>query len=117
MKWLITQNGVHLCWRLFAKACESGYMEIIRWLRREGCPLSVGACYCAAGNGHLEILKWLRSEGCPWNAGYCAGAAEGGHLEILKWLRSEGCPWDEEECRTVGKPNIVRWIEAQSSSL
>jgi len=37
-------------------------------------------------------------------------------LEVLQWLRSEGCPWDEEECHAEGKPNIVRWIEAQSSS-
>ena len=50
--------------------------------------------WSAAGGGQLEILKWLRSEGCPWDASACAGAAKCGHLEVLKWLRSEGCPWD-----------------------
>ena len=64
----------------------------------------------------MEILKWLRSEGCPGDASACSGAALGGHLEILKWLRSEGCAWDKQQCRAEGKPNIVRWIDAQQSS-
>ena len=51
-----------------------------------------------------------------WDESACSQAAEGGHLEILEWLRSEGCRWDEERCRTLGEPNIVRWIDAQSSS-
>ena len=37
-------------------------------------------------------------------------------MEILKWLRSEGCAWDKQQCRAEGKPNIVRWIDAQQSS-
>ena len=73
----------------------------------------------AAMRGHLEVLKWLRSEGCPWDEGACLCAAAGGHLEVLKWLRSEGCPWNELLCRMVGNPIIVHWIDAikaQSSS-
>ena len=60
----------------------------------------------------MEILKWLRSEGCPWDKWACADAASGGHLETLKWLRSEGCPWDEETCEWAawkGHLNVLRW--------
>ena len=64
----------------------------------------------------MEVLKWLRSEGCPWNENACSGAALDGHLEVLKWLRSEGCPWNEAMCRDSSNPNIVRWIDAQQSS-
>ncbi len=52
-------------------------------------------CAGAAKGGHLEILQWLKSQGCPWNNETCADAAEGGHLELLQWARSQGCPWDE----------------------
>jgi len=52
----------------------------------------VWTCYYAAGGGHLEMLKWLRSEGCPWDEYICNAAAYCGHLEMLEWLRSEGCP-------------------------
>ena len=46
----------------------------------------------AAENGHLEVLKWLRENGCPWNEWTCKNAAGNGHLEILKWARENGCP-------------------------
>ena len=59
-----------------------------------------------AYRGHLEVLKWLRSEGCPWNWWTCWAAAKGGHLEVLKWLRSEGCPWDEDKCEAAVKKLI-----------
>ena len=69
-------------------------MEVLKWLRSEGCPWDGSACCSAAGRGDLEMLKWMRSEGCPWDQRICHHAALYGHLEVLKWLRSEGCPWD-----------------------
>ena len=30
----------------------------------------------ASEAGNLEIMKWLRSEGCPWNARACTAAAK-----------------------------------------
>ena len=77
-------------------------------------PLSMNesTCRSAAWEGHLEVLKWLRRQGCPWNEYACIYAAKGGHLETLKWLRSEGCPWDEETCEWAawkGHLNVLRW--------
>ena len=46
----------------------------------------------AAVNGHLEVLQWLRANGCPWNANTCAWAARNGHLELMNWARVNGCP-------------------------
>jgi len=46
----------------------------------------------AATGGQLEVLQWLRTNGCPWNADTCSVAATGGHLEVLQWLRANGCP-------------------------
>ena len=98
LRWLITQEGFELNEWVFASACRDGNLEMLKWLRSEGCPWSEWACRGAAAGGQLEALRWLRSEGCPWNIGACAGAALYGHLEALKWLRSEGCPWDEYAC-------------------
>ena len=43
---------------------------------------------------HLEVLQWLRAEGCPWDFHTCKLAARDGHLETLRWARENGCPWD-----------------------
>ena len=47
----------------------------------------------AAAGGHLEVLRWLRRNGCPWNETTCSGAAMFNHLEVLQWARENGCPW------------------------
>ena len=49
-------------------------------------------CRLAAEEGQLEILKWLRANGCPWDEWTCSIAAYRGHLEVLHWLRENGCP-------------------------
>merc|ERR1711934_1185224 len=77
------------CWM----AAGEGHLDVLKWLRSEGCPWNVGACNSAAGEGHLECLKWLRSEGCPWDARACAGAALDGHLDVLQWAIDNGCPY------------------------
>ena len=47
----------------------------------------------AARGGNLELVQWLRGDGCPWNDGPCYYAVENGHVETLRWLRENGCPW------------------------
>ena len=64
-------------------------MDVLKWLRSEGCLWDEDACTHAAGGGHLDVLKWLRSEGCPWNEWACEEAAEGSHLDVSKWLRRQ----------------------------
>ena len=57
------------------------------------------ACAEAAEGGHLEVLKWLRAEGCPWDEDACTEAAWYGRLEVLKWLRDNGCPEYDSDSR------------------
>ena len=89
-------------------------MEILRWLRSEGCPWDADACRGAAANGHLEVLKWLRSEGCPWDEyDVCFYAADGGHLSVLKYLMSEGCAWDRaftDALEEEGHIEALEWL-------
>ena len=36
-----------------------------------------------AQKGHLNVVKYLKENGCTWNLETCAFAAKGGHLEVL----------------------------------
>ena len=77
------------------RAAFSGNLELVQWLRGEGCPCDWNAWTCdyAAAAGQLEVLQWLRAEGCPWGVGTCYIAVEKGHVEVLRWARENGCPW------------------------
>ena len=50
----------------------------------------------ATRSGNLELVQWLRVNGCPWDAYTCYFAVQEGHVEVLRWLRENGCPWDAE---------------------
>ena len=94
LQWLKTQKGFYLDASLFADACEAGHLEMLKWLRSEGCPWNERACSGAAQSGHLEVLKWLRSEGCPWNEDTSFSAAHHRHLDVLRWAIDNGCPYE-----------------------
>ena len=44
--------------------------------------------------GNLELVQWLRGEGCSLGKRTCLYAVEKGHVEVLRWARENGCPWD-----------------------
>ena len=43
----------------------------------------------------VEILKWLREEGCPWDEFSVSHAAGQGQFETVRWLVENGCPWTQ----------------------
>ena len=57
----------------------------------------------AAWGGNLELVQWMRGDGCPWDYGTCYNAVSGArarvrsgrkdHVEVLRWARENGCPW------------------------
>ena len=93
-------------------AASHGHLEVLKWLRSEGCPWDASACRSAARGGHLEVLKWLRKEGCPWDERTCERAASRGHLDVLKFAYENGCPWNEETCEKAargGHLDVLQW--------
>ena len=50
----------------------------------------------AARSGNLELVQWLRGEGCPWNWVTCYHAVDEGHVEVLRWARENGAPWNAD---------------------
>ena len=54
--------------------------------------MDVDVMDCAAQSGNLELVRWLRGEGCEWDFQTCNYAVDR-HVEVLRWLRENGCPW------------------------
>ena len=47
----------------------------------------------AAGKGHLDMLKYLRENGCPWDAMTWNFAKD---ESIRVWLEENGCPQEND---------------------
>ncbi|QDZ20132.1 ankyrin repeat domain-containing protein [Chloropicon primus] len=127
VKWLVSQ-GIPLdikhkyCHGVGAArgAAAGGHVELLEWLRSEGCGFDEETCSAAAYGGRIDVLQWLRSQDppCPWDMYTCCYAAEGGHLDVLQWLRSQDppCDWDEETCAGAasgGHLDVLKWARSQ----
>lgn len=72
-----------------------------------------GLCEEAAYNDKLEILKWLKKHGCPWSSDTTDRAAECQNFEILKWAIENGCPSTDTSLRRTlssGDREMVEWL-------
>src|SRR5271170_6107046 len=79
-------------------AAENGWLDLLKWARKNGYYWDSWTCSDAALDGHLALLKWAKENGCDWDSLTCSYAAENGHLEVLKWARENGCDWDSLTC-------------------
>lgn len=96
LRWLRVQGCRWERATIAADAAAGGSLPALQWLRGQGCPLDEAAFAGAARAGNLDVLRWLREQGCAWSDEACAVAAARGHLAVLQWLRAQGCPWDPE---------------------
>ncbi|KAG5188549.1 hypothetical protein JKP88DRAFT_304475 [Tribonema minus] len=80
-----------------------GSIPLLQWALGQGGyrPVS-NTCAQSAAAGQLELLKWLRRNGCGWDEGTCTAAAKGGHVEVLAWARNEGCACDAAKVALAG---------------
>ena len=75
-------------------ACTAGNMQLIRWLRSQGCPWSSDICSHAALLGDTSMLQWLRQQDppCPWSCATLHVAAELSDLSTLAWILQQHPP-------------------------
>merc|ERR1711957_97881 len=73
-------------------------------------------CQEAAKGGHLEVLKWLREEGCPWDEVTCYVAAANNELGVLRWALENECPYRERYIRRVEDVEFLEWFERHRTS-
>jgi hypothetical protein len=81
------------------KAAESGSVELLQYLKQQGCAFSEQIMCTAAQRGLLHVCQYLHTQQCPWSARACTSAAVRGHLSTLRWLHEQGCPWHIEAVR------------------
>ena len=84
------------------KAAKNGHLDCLKYAIENGCPWDEWTCVWAAQYGHLEVLQWARTNGCPWDSWTCACAAMNWHLEVLQWAISNGCPCDQSHLELLG---------------
>jgi hypothetical protein len=107
----------------FTNSVESATMDVLKWMRANGCVDGYPAqtLIAAAQNGRRDVLEWLvgKEPGYAWDHNLTRAAARRGHLALLAWLRAEGCAWGYQtaQCATqctdrdVRVP-MLRWIAA-----
>lgn len=111
IKWL---HKIGCPWnpRICGNAARNGYLEILEWAHANGYPLSSNIMYNAAAGGNIDILKWLRKNNFSW-MGSISLAAKNGHLEAIKWMREQGCPWGilDLSCAAQNKHfEVLQWM-------
>lgn len=90
----------------------NGYLSLLKWARKQGCPWNAWTCSCAVWGGHLDILEWLFNNGCPWDNWTCFYAVKGNHANILQWAIDHGCPIHRTQClNATCDPDIVECLK------
>ena len=98
-----------------SRAAGAGRLAVLQWAHAHGCPWDATTCSEAARCGHLAVLQWAHANGCPMNAWTCTNAAIGARLEILQWAQANGCPWNANTCTWAarcGHLEILQWARA-----
>ena len=101
IKWAI-DNGcpLQLCkWCIEAAKC--GNIDVLRYTYQSEWDYRIFSA--AAMGGHINVMQYLKMNGCKWCTETCSNAALGGHLEALQWLHANKCPWDIKTCVSASK--------------
>ena len=112
-KEFIKCNGQWDEW-LFDKAVEHGNLEVMKWLRENGCPWHTNTFTTGIIYGNLDVLNWLHENDCPWNKNTFGAAVAMGNLDILNWLHEKGYSWDKDSIEfhmtTTLNKNVIPWL-------
>jgi hypothetical protein len=48
-------------------AVDRGRLNNLKWVRDQGHSLDLNTCSIARIRGDLEVIDWLKDNGCPWH--------------------------------------------------
>lgn len=110
--------GLGFSQKVMTYAGKGGSIDTVNFLKKTfGLKLTPALFAMAAFFGRLDLMKYLKSQGCRWDKRVCWMAAHNGHLEALKWARSERCPWDPKLALEVAKKwnhtQVVDYLEIE----
>jgi hypothetical protein len=95
LEYLVWLREVKNCdWdsRTINMAALQGNLAMVKCCVENECPMSVGACACAAQYGHLDVLKYLHENDCPWDSLACYRAHFHNRIDCLNYLIEQKCP-------------------------
>jgi hypothetical protein len=81
----ITEIAIANDFDIIAIATRAGNLNFMRHIKKYyNYKWDERTCSSAAEGGHLELLKWLKKNGCPWNSHTCVVAAENGRVSAAR---------------------------------
>jgi len=118
LKWLITHGCPGTIKIDYSLAVRYSRHEIFKWLVEQKFRWDEGLPISAALIGNLDVLKWLREEGCPWDdERVVLTAVKHSQFEVLRWATQIGCSWPEIDPWLVVKwtysendIKVLQWI-------
>jgi hypothetical protein len=88
LQWLHTEQGCQLPADISAHAAEGGSIDMLNWLKGQGCVFDEDTMRSAAEHGH--VVRYLRGESCPWDNEVCLAALRRGDRELVLWALDHG---------------------------
>jgi hypothetical protein len=74
-------------------AAKFGRLEMLEWLRGDGCWMDIDLVMrAAANNGHIRVVEYAHTHGATLDPRLMNVAALGGSVVVLEWLIAHGCP-------------------------
>lgn len=114
LEWCKRKVGSEITNEVAKRAIESGNLETLKWILKNGAQMNDKLCAEAALYGEFDVLQWLYENGCPWTSKTCENAASMAHFSILKWAYEKGCPLNMKCCNIkiscCGHVEILKWL-------
>lgn len=96
-----------------AYSAEHGYLEILKYMFKNGCPIDEIACSYAAKKNHFELLKYLHEVvGIPLYIDTCLQAAINNNMEMLIYAYNHGCKLNPD-----GIPDKICYYAALNNNI
>ena len=73
--------------------------------------LNETATEAAAFSDNLEMLIFLRNNGCVWNNRTCSAAAYSGSLKCLEYAHTNNCQWNEHTIAEAARNNNIECLK------
>lgn len=96
-KWLnIHKKNMDFDDDLLCVAVKSGNIDMLEYLKENGCKISRYAMINAAEQKQLSIMKWLYANECPLHIDVFNQALKHYDILVIKWLLENKCPCDSD---------------------
>ena len=117
LKWLCEEHNCELFDSLAHAAAAARSIDVLRWLKQQGCAFDRHASDSAAFvPKNLVVLQYLLEAGCPLHEDVCTSAAQADDFEQLQWLHAHGALLSTGVAQIYarrGAVHVLQWLQQQ----